>query len=1028
MSQFYSLKKISSKFKSAIVFILIAFSCGFTQQVNAQDLLMGLTSNGGADGKGTAFSIKSDGSSFSIFKTFADWGKSPLSTLIKGADGQLYGTTNEGGIYGYGTIFKVAADGSITVLKNFDYTNDGGNPTGGLLLAKDGSLYGFAGGGTPNSSGCIYKLTSGGVYSVVRSFSINTDGGRPRGRMIQGTDGNIYGMTNAGGVNGYGTVFKLSATTGYSVLKSFNQATDGSNPYGSLIQAKDGNLYGTTRTGGQLGYGTIFKISTSGTTFNVLKSLNGSTEGAYSLNDLVEGKDGMLYGMCTGGGVNGNGTVYKISTSGSFTLIKALSAGVEGGNPEGGLIQASDGNFYGLTKNISGGFTGSIIKVVSSATSSSVSLVAKFSLATTGGYPVASLYQNSDGLLYGTTTDGGTAFGGTIFKSTTSGTITVVKALNGSKEGNAPQESLTLGKDSAYFGLANTGGAFNYGTVFKICGNTTTVIKSFNRNVDGGNPCGSLVRAKDGSLFGMTNVGGTNGAGTIFKVSSAGAFSVIKHLNYATDGGNPKGNLIQGADGALYGMTVNGGPNNGGTIFRITTGGAFSVLKSFISSTDGANPEGDLIIGKDGSFYGMTTNNAKFFKLTTGNVFSVLKSFNYTTEGSYPTGSLIIGTDGLFYGLNSQGGSKSGGTIFKIGMDGKITLLRHLAPATDGSLPKGKLVQGSDGFFYGVTATGGANKAGTIFRINSTGLTFNVLRPLNMVTDGGTPMGGLIIAPKINLVANPQSNLALTEDGSKVLTLTGSGAPNITFSIFTNPKNGTVTTGTGASRTYKPKANYNGKDSFAFTSNLGCLASKPAIVSFVISSVNDTPVLASIGSKTLKLGSTLTFTATATDVDAGQTKTFSLVTPPTGATITSAGAFSWKPAATGTYSIKVKVADNGSPVLSDQETVTVTVTAALMNAIVEPTADQSMRSMKPQLAAQVTLYPNPVVTTAKVSLSQLYKKVTVGIYDLNGRLVSTASYMNTANIDVDASKLTAGRYTLVISSDRSKQSLPFIKN
>nr|WP_262511747.1 malectin domain-containing carbohydrate-binding protein [Adhaeribacter pallidiroseus] len=234
------------------------------------------------------------------------------------------------------------------------------------------------------------------------------------------------------------------------------------------------------------------------------------------------------------------------------------------------------------------------------------------------------------------------------------------------------------------------------------------------------------------------------------------------------------------------------------------------------------------------------------------------------------------------------------------------------------------MVQASDGNFYGMTSKGGKNRAGTLFRI-TTGGKFSVLRHFNLITDGGTPLGSLIVQKANPLVANPQ-NLTTVEDNPKTLTLTGSGGEPLTFTIKTQPKNGTIT-GSGATRTYKPKANFTGKDTFTFTVSVGCLVSAPATVTVTVSPVNDAPVLATISNKTVVLGSTVNFTATATDPDAGQTKTFSLVGAPAGARINATtGVFNWKPAAVGSTAFKIKVTDNGSPALSDEQALMVTVT------------------------------------------------------------------------------------------------------
>lgn len=962
----------------------------------SQDVFLGLTSNGGLEGKGTAYSIKQDGSGFSVIKGFVDWGALPTSDLVRGNDGNFYGMAPDGGSFNHGTLFRITSTGNITILKNFNLTVDGGYPKGSLLLASDGNFYGLTSGGSINNGGAIFKITPSGTYTIIRSLAINTDGGRPQGHLIQAPDGFLYGVNSAGGTYGYGTIFKIKPDgTSYTVLKSLVNTT-GSQPYGSLVRASDGNFYGMTYLGGTANRGVIYRITPAGI-YTVLRNFTGTTDGQYPFGDLIQAKDGFLYGMTGSAGANGIGTIFKIKTDGtSFTVIRALNISVEGGNVKGSLLQAADGNFYGLTYSTTGGYYGSVFRVTSTG---AVTVIKKFTLATEGGYAMGSLIQAPDGLLYGMTNSGGKGGKGTIFKvtiaGTTPGTLTVLSHLTGSAMGNVPQDNLVIGKDSAYFGVTQYGGATNYGTIFKICGGVTSLVRSFTRNTDGGSPTGGLVRANDGNLYGMTETGGSYGSGTIYRITPTGVYTVLRHLQSATDGNSPRSTLVLARDGHMYGMTYSGGASGGGTIFRMTTGGVFTVLKSFVPSTEGSSSEAGLAVGTDGNLYGITGTNPRFFRITTAGVFTILKTFTYT-EGTAPFGNLVLGTDNNFYGTMSGGGSYGKGTIFRITNAGVVTILRHINGTTDGSTPKGGLVRGSDGNFYGTTSTGGNNKYGTIFKISSSG-TFSVLRHLKIETDGGAPLGGLILAPRNTLVANAQSNLATNEDVAKAITLTGSGGS--IFNIVTPPRHGSITSGTTASRTYTPLANSVSKDSFSFTVSTGCLSSTPAWVTINVNSVNDAPVLATIGNKTVSLGSTLIFTATATDPDLNQTRTFSLITPPTGATINAtSGAFSWKPAAVGTYTVKVRVTDNGSPVLYDEETITVTVNSTAGSVPVdEPGGNVDEISLHHKI--NLTIWPNPSSSyfnlkfEATKSKTQSYKNKTLYLRVLNeaGQVVEARS-------------------------------------
>jgi uncharacterized repeat protein (TIGR03803 family) len=425
--------------------------------------------------------------------------------------------------------------------------------------------------------------------------------------------------------------------------------------------------------------------------------------------------------MAYGGGTNFQGTIFKITSTGTFTLLRNL-AGADGGGPYGALVQGTDELLYGLCANAADHSYGSVFKITTTGT---FTKLYAFSAGTDGGTPKGSLVQGTDGKLYGMTSVYGSSSNGgvnlhgtgTVFKISTAGAFSVLSRFNGGIDGNAPFESLVQSTvDNAYYGTTSTGGVFDWGTVFKLCGGTYTVLHSFDVNVDGGTPKGSLVMGTDSDFYGMTSYGGANGAGTIFKISSTGKYTVLHHLSNNTEGEYPEGSLCVGSDGMFYGMTGTGGINGVGTIFKISKTGTFTVLRSLVSATDGTNPKGNLIQGADGNFYGMTSSAGHIFRITPTGTFTSLHTFS-GNDGNNALGSLTLAADGNFYGTTSNGGVNAGGTIFKMTSAGVYTVLRSLSAATDGSVPKGNLLQGTDNNLYGVTSAGGTNEAGTLFKI-----------------------------------------------------------------------------------------------------------------------------------------------------------------------------------------------------------------------------------------------------------------------------------------------------------------------
>ncbi|QAU25381.1 hypothetical protein EO087_04375 [Dyella sp. M7H15-1] len=365
-----------------------------------------------------------------------DEGYYPEAGLIQGKDGNIYGTTRYGGVHDKGTVFKVTPDGTVTVLHSFgDSANDGANPQAGMVLGSDGNFYGTTrfGGDYNNGTMFMVALQPDGTVkeTVAYSFAYAFTGAYPRTGVIQGKDGNFYGTTYSTGQGFMGAVFRmLRSQPGdfFFVQHEYPfQGPDGANPRASLIQGKDGNFYGTTRSGGVYGKGVAFKIevnSDGSLKETVLHSFSGGSDGADPRAGLIQGEDGYFYGTTYSGGVNGNGTVFQVKPNG-VEVLHAFGGSDDGANPLGDLIQGSDGNFYGTTHSGGTHQIGTVFKVTPSGTETVL-----YSFGSSGGtdasYPRAGLIQGSDGSFYGTTSAGGTYNVGTVFKVTPSGVETVL--------------------------------------------------------------------------------------------------------------------------------------------------------------------------------------------------------------------------------------------------------------------------------------------------------------------------------------------------------------------------------------------------------------------------------------------------------------------------------------------------------------------------------------------------------------------------------------------------------------------------
>jgi len=361
-------------------------------------------------------------------------GAAPMAPLVLGHDGNYYGTTFTGGRNSLGNVFKMTPAGSVTDLYDFCSQagcTDGVEPEAGLVLGSDGNFYGTTSAGGPTGGGVVFKITSGGSYTVIHNFcSVGgcLDGGASLAPLVLASDGNFYGTAVAGGANQIGVIFRISPGGTYTKLYSFDQ-THGENPHG-LIQARDGLLYGTTEEGGANGYGTVYKTTLSGSV-TLLYTFCGTppcvVDGGQSYASLVQGADGNFYGTTFTGGADDYGTVYKITSSGTLTTLHSFTL-VDGGQLIAPLLLASDGTFYGNT------------------------------------------------------TIGGTTGAGTLFSITPGGGFALLYSLNGQSEGAHPMAALVQAGSNGFIGTANAGGSHNDGTIFELMTSstspTTTVLTS----------------------------------------------------------------------------------------------------------------------------------------------------------------------------------------------------------------------------------------------------------------------------------------------------------------------------------------------------------------------------------------------------------------------------------------------------------------------------------------------------------------------------------------------------------------------
>ncbi len=362
----------------------------------------------------------------SVLYNFGTTANDPTSflspgTLAQGADGNIYTTSQSGGIFSpdyfrEGTVFSMSATGALSLTYTFEagpvLVPNGGSPYSGLTLGTDGDFYGTTPGGGvidgANAFGTVFKIDPQGNLTTLYVFTGGRDGANPFAAPVEGTDGNFYGTTTCGGIQtctggeAGGTVYQLTPTGSLTTLYRFDCSV-GCSSYAPLVQGTSGDFYGTTTFGGIDNNGSIFKIS-SLEVFKTLYQFDG-THGASPLAPLIQASNGDFYGTTELGGANAYGAVFKMTPAGKLTVLHSFAGnGTDGCHPVAGLVQATDGNLYGVTECGGTYAYGTIFSI--SPTGAAYSTLYSFD-GTTGLIPEVTLLQHTNGLLYGLTNGGG---------------------------------------------------------------------------------------------------------------------------------------------------------------------------------------------------------------------------------------------------------------------------------------------------------------------------------------------------------------------------------------------------------------------------------------------------------------------------------------------------------------------------------------------------------------------------------------------------------------------------------------------
>ncbi len=755
-------KHTPSMFRSALL-CSIASVLLFSAPLSAQGPYWGTTASGGSGGIGTIFSITEAGT-FSTKHNFTRYeGGIPKGEIVKASNGLYYGVTEFGGTEGVGVLFSYnPTNGTYAVLRNFSSLTTpagsavGGRPIRGMVIAPNGRLYGTCSAGGVNNVGTMWEYNIG-TSTFTKKFDFDAlptgKGSTPRGRLLMHSNGTIYGTTQLGGANGGGCIFSYApAATTNTKLYSFPAlpgTATGTRPICGLAQASNGLLYGFAAAGGANAFGTIFSFNLTGSVYAKLYDFAAAT-GRTPLAEFIQAPNGVLYAAASAGGANSGGAIFSwnIGTA-TYTDLVDLNS-TTGYSPFSRMTLNSNGLLYGTT---SAGGTNDAGVIYSFNTGTNAYAVVYNMNTNAYSDTWGGVIEDPNGTLVCLAGEGSDGGAGALFKyvlSTSTATTLVPFAFS---NGAAPRGRLLKASNGLFYGVTSAGGTSSAGVLFSIDPATSsyTLLKHLS-SATGTVPLGTPVEVS-GKLYGLCSSGGTTDGGTLFEYTISTNTWVVKvDLSLSPGGTIPQNGLFKASNGKLYGSTSAAGLNGQGTFFEYTPGATTVTQRKDLSIADGTQPLGDVIEASNGLLYGTTSANGAFGKGTifsynmSTNVFTTLYAFN-GLEGATPGGDLFQASNGKLYGAFKEEGLGGNGGIFSWTITpGTYTEEYDFNTpplTTEGKFPDCSLLQGSDGLIYGTATQGGTSDLGVIFRFNPTTLACSTLQTFTGTANGSVPSDGL---------------------------------------------------------------------------------------------------------------------------------------------------------------------------------------------------------------------------------------------------------------------------------------------
>ena len=715
----------------------------------------GTTAFGGPNGAGTTYQMDATGALTTLHPFANTDGAYPYGGLVQATDGFFYGTTSGGGAVRAGTVYRMDAAGTVTTLHAFTY-GDGAVPYAAPIQSSDGYLYGTTQSGGPQGVGTVFRVTLHAAPPLVSGSQLFV---YPATGVFGGTTTLVAALTSTGvpafgrtvsfALNGLSVGTATTAANGFAFLGNVTLAGINAGTYPGAVAASfagDVSYLPSSATADL-----VVSKRTSAIFWSYPTSIvHGTPLGATQLNATADVPGTLSYTPPAG-------TILPVGAQQTLSVT---------------FTPADPANYTTASARRT-------IDVTSASdTQPTLRVIHQFA-GSDGATPYAGLIQASDGFFYGTTAYGGANGYGTVYRTDGAGTVTTLHAFTGA-DGAYPYAALIQADDGFLYGTTAFGGPNGYGTVFRIdeAGNQT-LLHAFT-NSDGASPYAGLIQARDGFFYGTTSEGGFTGYGTVFRMDPMGTATTL-HAFTNTDGAYPYGGLMQASDGFFYGTTLQGGTGAYGTVYRMDTTGTVTSLRVF-TWNDGAYPYAALIEGSDFALYGATSYGGSS---GSGTLFRVDPARDLTTihvftgaDGAYPYGSLLQRSDGFFYGTTSAGGAIGDGTVYRIDATGTLTT-EHVFTWTDGATPYAGVIEGRDGFLYGTTQEGGAHNVGTVFRMALRTTSQLVAAPASGVYGGTTSVAATLTSAS-SPVAGRDVSFTLNGSPAGTATTNASGIASVT--------------------------------------------------------------------------------------------------------------------------------------------------------------------------------------------------------------------------------------------------------